>query len=282
MLKNYWEEKQSAIDLWVSPSALVTKTIMNAEKRQDVAFYLLSILLAGAGYGFQNKHYHAFSKSVFSRIKQIENEVILTANNGNRSRQYNREKDNQTWDIKEEVAGLISREAIQNRQLKQALFQEEEFKTYLLDLNLQQSEAQKVIAQNHLDRTKAEKEMTKLQTITGSEMMDAEGVTDKVLVIKIVDALKSHEGGWLWTIIDNQIPLWFIGRQGSSKTWTACSFALIRKYCLGMPVRHLIDEHARGVNWQIWNYLDAQTVTFDIEMMGTIFDSIVANWKLRI
>ncbi|MHC5732863.1 MAG: hypothetical protein ACYTXY_54275, partial [Nostoc sp.] len=75
------------------------------------------------------------------------------------------------------------------------------------------------------------------------------------MIHALVDALKSHEGGWLWRIIDNQTPLWFIGRQGSSKTWTACSFALVRKYCLGISIRHLIDEHARGVNWQIWNYL---------------------------
>ncbi|MEH1831188.1 MAG: hypothetical protein V7L29_03675 [Nostoc sp.] len=282
MLKSYWEEKQSAIDLSVSPSALVTKTVVNAEKGQDVGFYLLSIVLVGTGYGYQKKHYDAFSRNVFGKIKQIENDVILTANNGNRSRQYNREMDNQTWDIKEEVAGLISREAIQNRQVKQALFQEEEFKTHLLNLNLQQSEAQKAIAQNQLDRTKAEKEMTKLQSTTSSETRDAEGVTDKVLVIKMVDALKSHEGGWLWRIIDNQTPLWLIGRQGSSKTWTACSFALIRKYCLAIPVRYLIDEHARGVNGQIWKYLDAQTVTSDIDAMGNLFDSIVANWKLRI
>lgn len=281
MLKNYWEEKQSAIDLSVSPSALVTRTVVNAEKGQDIAFYLLSILLAGAGYGYQNKHYHACSRSVFSRIKQIENEVILTANNGNRSRQYNREIDNQTWDIKEEVAGLISREAIQNRQVKQALFQEEEFKTHLLHLNLQQSEAQKAIAQNHLEKTKAEKETGKLKHSNAEETRGVE-VTDKQLIHALVDALQSHEGGWLWRIIDNQTPLWFIGRQGSSKTWTACSFALVRKYCLGMAVRYLIDEHARGVNWQIWKYLDAQTVTSDIEAMGDIFDAIIANWKLRI
>lgn len=282
MLRSYWEEKQSAIDLSVSPSALVTKTVVNAEKGQDVGFYLASVLLVASGYGYQNKHYNAYSRNVFGKIKQIENDVILTANNGNRSRQYNQQMDNQTWDIKEEVAGLVSRDALQNRQVKQAIFAEEEFKTHLLNFTLQQSEAQKVIAHNQLDRTKTEKEMMKLQSTTGSEMRDAEGVTDKALVITMVDALKSHEGGWLWTIIDNQTPLWLIGRQGSSKTWTACSFALVRKYCLGMAVRYLIDEHARGVNGQIWKYLDAQTVTSDIEVMGNIFDSIVANWKLRI
>lgn len=281
MLKSHWEEKQSAIDLSVSPSALVTRTVDNAEKEQDIALYLVSILLVGAGYASQKRYYEAFSKSVFSRIKQIENEVILTANNGNRSRQYNREIDNQTWDIKEEVAGLISREAIQNRQVKQAVFQEEEFKAHLLNLNLQQSEAQKAIAQNQLERAKAEKEIHRMKHQSSEETRAAE-VTDKQLIAHLIDALKAHEDGWLWKVIDNQTPLWLIGRQGSSKTWTACSFALVRKYCLGMPVRHLMDEHARGVNWDIWKYLDAQTVTSEIEGMGDVFDSIVESWKLRI
>lgn len=281
MLKSYWEEKQSAIDLSVSPSALVTKTVVNAEKGQDVGFYLASVLLIASGYGYQNKHYNAYSKNVFGKIKQIENDVILTANNGNRSRQYNREMDNQTWDIKEEVAGLVSRDALQNRQVKQAIFAEEEFRTHVLNFTLQQSEAQKAIAHNQLDRTKAEKEISKLKNQNSEEARGVD-VTDKQLMDSVVDALKSHEDGWLWRIIDNQTPLWLIGRQGSSKTWTACSFALIRKYCLGMTVRYLIDEHARGVNGQIWKYLDAQTVTSDIEVMGDIFDAIIANWKLRI
>lgn len=282
MLKSFWEEKQSALDLSVSPSSLVIKTALNQQKKQDMAFYLSSILLIGAGYIYQKNIYDQQSKSIFTKIKQTENDIIINSNNANRSRLYNQAIDNQTWDTREEVAGLVSREAINNRSIKQALFHEEEFKTHILNFNLQQSEAQKNIAQNQLEKAKSEREIIKLTDSGKGETQKTTETTDTKLKNWLLAATRSHEGGWLWKIIDNQTPLWLIGRQGSSKTWTACSFALIRKYCLSMPIRYLIDEHAKGINYEIWQYLEAKTIISDIDDMAGIFGQIINNWKLRI
>lgn len=280
MLKTYWEDKQSSIDLSVSPSALLVHAVTNPQKSQDIGCYAASLLLVASGYFYQKQHYKKASEGVFRQVKQIENDILLTASNGNRSRNYTQGLDNQEWDIREEVAGLVSREAMNDRAIKQALFQEEEFKTHILHFGLQQSEAHKTIAQNYLDKAKTEKETRKV--MDSKEVTDTQKPTDAALKNALIEALKSHEGGWLWRIIDNQTPLWLIGRQGSSKTWTACSFALIRKYCLSMPVRFLVDEHARGVNGEIWQYLEPQTITSEIEDMKDCFDFIAQNWKLRI
>ncbi|MFM6135686.1 MAG: hypothetical protein ACKPCP_16260, partial [Sphaerospermopsis kisseleviana] len=76
----------------------------------------------------------------------------------------------------------------------------------------------------------------------------------------LIDALKQHEDGWLWTIISSLKPLWLIGNQGSGKTFTASSIALIRKYCLDAPVYYLIDRHATGDNAEVWKFLQSQNI----------------------
>jgi hypothetical protein len=274
MLKSYWEEKQTAIDLSVSPSSLLTKTVVNQQKLQDIILYGSSILLISLGYIYQKKYYTTKSKLIFSKIKQIENNVILTANNGNRARRYNTGIDNQEWDTKEEVAGLISREALLARQMKQALFAEEEFKVHLLSLGLEQSEAQKVIAQNNLDKVRAEKETAKILK-TPHEEVSSSSSPDVKLKNALVDALKSHEDGWLWTIISSIKPIFLYGDAGTGKTNTAVTFGLIRHHCLDIPVFRIADRHLNGENFDLWQLLEAKiSHDNDSSILEAIEDSL--------
>ncbi|MFM6912833.1 MAG: hypothetical protein ACKPKT_17995, partial [Dolichospermum sp.] len=71
----------------------------------------------------------------------------------------------------------------------------------------------------------------------------------------LIEQLKNHENGYLWTIINSLKPLWLIGNQGSGKTYTAGAIALIRKYCLYAPIEYLIDRHATGDNASVWKFL---------------------------
>ncbi|MFM6010732.1 MAG: hypothetical protein ACKO99_08850 [Dolichospermum sp.] len=68
----------------------------------------------------------------------------------------------------------------------------------------------------------------------------------------LIEQLKNHEDGYLWTIINSLKPLWLIGNQGSGKTYTAGAIALIRKYCLYAPIEYLIDRHATGDNASVF------------------------------
>ena len=140
---------------------------------------------------------------------------------------------------------------------------------------------QKEAVLDDLEIVKAKKE---IQKILGDKSTPDINTTasDKQLITDLIDALKAHEGGWMWKIIDNQTPLWLIGRQGCGKTWKAATFAMVRKYCLGMPVRHLIDEHATGDNTKIWKYLEPQEITASLDDIADTFDSICDSWKLRI
>ncbi|MFM6137059.1 MAG: hypothetical protein ACKPCP_23405, partial [Sphaerospermopsis kisseleviana] len=98
----------------------------------------------------------------------------------------------------------------------------------------------------------------------------------------LIDALKQHEDSWLWTIATNKKPLWIIGGMGSGKTWTSCTFALIRKYCLSADIDFLIDRHATGDNADVWKFLQPKiTAETETEITST-FQDLAQYWMDRI
>ncbi|MFM6223937.1 MAG: hypothetical protein ACKPDM_26930, partial [Dolichospermum sp.] len=83
-------------------------------------------------------------------------------------------------------------------------------------------------------------------------------------------------------IINSLKPLWLIGNQGSGKTYTASSIALIRKYCLDARVEYLLDRHATGDNAEVWKYLQPKNIAeIEEDIASTMQDNIIF-WGNRI
>ncbi|MFM5892390.1 MAG: hypothetical protein ACKOQS_29530, partial [Dolichospermum sp.] len=124
---------------------------------------------------------------------------------------------------------------------------------------LQLSELDKETAKNNLETLETQRKIDKL---SGKSIKDDQPKLspDEQLKTSLIDALKNHEDGYLWTIINSLKPLWLIGNQGSGKTYTASAIALIRKYCLYAPIEYLIDRHATGDNAEVWKYLQPQNI----------------------
>ncbi|MFM6220329.1 MAG: hypothetical protein ACKPDM_08155, partial [Dolichospermum sp.] len=116
---------------------------------------------------------------------------------------------------------------------------------------LQLSELDKETAKNNLETLETQRKIDKL---TGKAKADDQPKLSPNEELKniLIEQLKNHEDGWLWTIINSLKPLWLIGNQGSGKTYTAGAIALIRKYCLYAPIQYLIDRHATGDNAEVW------------------------------
>jgi hypothetical protein len=142
----------------------------------------------------------------------------------------------------------------------------------------------KTIAENLKDRAKADQERGKIEGKTKSEIAenDNQQSVDQQRATELIEALKAHEEGWLWKIIDNLTPLWLIGRQGSGKTYTSAAIALVRKHCLGIPIYYLIDRHATGDNSKAWRYLDTQNIAESEPDISTALDTLCEHWLLRI
>ncbi|MFM6133012.1 MAG: hypothetical protein ACKPCP_02370, partial [Sphaerospermopsis kisseleviana] len=98
----------------------------------------------------------------------------------------------------------------------------------------------------------------------------------------LIEALKQHEDGYLWTIISSLKPLWLIGNQGSGKTYTASSIALIRKYCLDAPVEYLLDRHATGDNAEVWRFLAPKNIAESEENIASMMQDNIIFWGNRI
>ena len=105
---------------------------------------------------------------------------------------------------------------------------------------------------------------------------------NELLKTSLIDALKNHEDGYLWNIINSLKPLWLTGNQGSGKTYTASAIALIRKYCLDASIYYLIDRHATGDNAEVWKFLKPQNIAECEEDITTAMQTCCMNWLDRI
>ncbi|MFM6472121.1 MAG: hypothetical protein ACKPGH_01230, partial [Dolichospermum sp.] len=146
---------------------------------------------------------------------------------------------------------------------------------------LQLSELDKETAKNNLETLETQRKIDKL---SGKSIKDDQPKLspDEQLKTSLIDALKNHEDGYLWTIINSLKPLWLIGNQGSGKTYTASAIALIRKYCLYAPIEYLIDRHATGDNAEVWKYLQPQNIAeVEQDIIHAMQQSII-YWENRI
>lgn len=135
----------------------------------------------------------------------------------------------------------------------------------------------KEIANNELSVAEIKRKLDKLNNVSAKQPSASEEFKNS-----LIDALKSHEDGYLWKIINSLKPLWLIGNQGSGKTYTAGAIALIRKYCLDAPIHQLIDRHATGDNADVWKLLEATSKAESEEEISQAFDECCSRWLSRI
>ncbi|MFK0735376.1 MAG: hypothetical protein ACIWVG_30275 [Gloeotrichia echinulata HAB0833] len=146
---------------------------------------------------------------------------------------------------------------------------------------MQLSAIDREISSNNLATAETNKKIDKI--INGSK--DSKAIAqaaDEQLKLSLIDALKSHEDGYLWKIINSLKPLWLIGNQGSGKTYTASAIALIRKYCLDASIYQLIDRHATGDNADVWKLLEATSKAESEDEISQAFDDCCNRWLQRI
>lgn len=178
----------------------------------------------------------------------------------------------------------ISLEELQQQYQRQAELEDLQFHNTKKQFAVADSVADKTVAENLRDKAKADQERNKIEGKTKDVHVDSNSnqSVDQQRANSLIQALKAHEDGWLWKIIDNLTPLWLIGRQGSGKTYTSAAIALVRKHCLGIPIYYLIDRHATGDNSKAWRYLDTQNVAESELEIGTALDGLCEHWLLRI
>lgn len=183
-----------------------------------------SALLAawGASKTLTNQQEEAIhSQFSMLKIKAIENDIIA----GNHLDLTQFSKAQQSEITKSAIARHMSETIDQMKSPGELALDDMEGRlqgeTALKQHELQLSEIDRHIADNRLGTAKATKELDKISNTKQDTNTATQVSPDEQLKNTLIDALKSHEDGYLWKIINSLKPLWLIGNQGSGKTYTA-------------------------------------------------------------
>jgi hypothetical protein len=258
--------------------------ILPPESPGAVSYGLFSSLFLIGAYGvskaltdYQEKSIHGQFKLL--KIKALEADIIEQSHLD----LFGFSKQNQ---------GLITKEVISRQTAENIAAMKSEGEVQLDHLNgqlqgqlslkshqLQLSELERETIKNNLETLETQRKIDKLnKPVADTKQLPA----SEELKNSLIEALKQHEDGYLWTIINSLKPLWLIGNQGSGKTYTASAIALIRKYCLDAPIEYLLDRHATGDNAEVWRYLAPKNIAeVETDIASTMQDNILF-WGNRI
>jgi hypothetical protein len=260
--------------------------ILPSEDPSAVVYGVLSSLFLLAAYGtskaltsYQEKSIHSQFKLL--KIKALENDLIeqshLDLFGFSKQNQSEITKQVISRQTAENIAAMKSENEVQLDHLNGQLQGQLSLKGHQLQL----SELERETIKNNLETLETQRKIDKLSGRGKPDEQPKLSPNDE-LKNSLIDALKSHENGYLWTIINSLKPLWLIGNQGSGKTYTASAIALIRKYCLGADIEYLLDRHATGDNAEVWRYLAAKNIAeVETDIAATMQDNILF-WGNRI
>ena len=234
--------------------------LLPPEDPKAVNFGLCASLFLLAAYGVSKALTDTQEKSIYSqfkllKIKALESDIIEQTHID----LFQFSKQNQS-EITKQVIARQTAETVQ--QLKSEgeiqldhLNGQLQGQLSLKGHQLQLSELEAQTAKNELETAETRRKLDKLN----KPVQDAKNpIPNEELKNSLVEVLKNHEDGWLWTVIKAAKPLWVIGEQGTGKTNTSVAIALIRKYCLNIPVYRIADRHLNGANSKVWKLLEAQ------------------------
>lgn len=230
------------------------------EDNKAVNYGLAASLLLSSAYGVSKALTDKQEEAIHSqfkllKIKALETDIIEQ----NHLDLFGFSKQNQSEVTKQAIArqtqevieAMKSPGELQLDHLNGTLQGELSFKNHELLL----SQMNREIADNRLSFTETNRKIDKaLKPAQNSKKPTA----NEELKDSLIEAVKNHEDGWLWTVIKAAKPLWIIGEQGTGKTNTSVSMGLIRKYCLNIPIFRIADRHLNGANSKVWKLLEAQ------------------------
>jgi hypothetical protein len=258
--------------------------ILPPEDPKAVSYGLCASLFLLSAYGvskaltnYQEKSIHSQFKLL--KIKALENDLIEQTHielfGFSKSNQAEITRQAIARQTQETIEAMKSQGELQLDHLNGQLQGQLSLKSHQLQL----SELDKETLKNNLETLETQRKIDKLN----KPVADTKQPTpNEQLKQSLIEALKGHEDGYLWTIISSLKPLWLIGNQGSGKTYTSAAIALIRKYCLDAPIYYLIDRHATGDNADVWKFLQSQNVAQSEEDIATAMADCGQYWLDRI
>ncbi len=122
------------------------------------------------------------------------------------------------------------------------------------NLQLQQLKAQ--IVEQQEKEAKHKSEVAKLNKTDKASKSTTENISaDEAAKQELIEKLKSHENGWLYTLAMTNKPIFIIGSQGSWKSYCSATIALCRYYLKGQKIVSITDPHFNKNADESWQEL---------------------------
>ncbi len=154
-------------------------------------------------------------------------------------------------------------------------------------LQLSFSESDKTISENELQTAKNYKELAKIR---GTEQQDTSAQETSTGFEEekqtLIEALKSHEDGWLWYLVQSFTPIIIYGKAGSYKSYSAACIALLKHYLIDAKVQSIADVDFNQNRNDSWKYLVPLEPTIygagiDWEDYGNAYSDAIERSKTR-
>lgn len=120
---------------------------------------------------------------------------------------------------------------------------------------LQLSELERETAKNNLEILKINKEGEGLSKDKKAKEEENKNTTKEDAKELLINALKNHEDGWLWYLVESFTPIIIYGKAGSYKSYTAASIALLKHYLIDASLESIADIDYEQNKNSSWKYL---------------------------
>ena len=147
------------------------------------------------------------------------------------------------------LMGDEEREIAAKQHDKGEQLEEASFNLQIATLNAQSAEQQEKETKHKVEAAKLSK--TDKSNKSGNSKISA----DEAAKEKLIEKLKSHENGWLYTLVMTNKPIFVIGSQGSWKSTCAATIALCRYYLKGQKIVAITDPHFNKNSDDAWKEL---------------------------
>ena len=256
MLAEVWERKQYEALKPLPENSFIIRDIPATKTTHW--WYLVSIASVGGGLLSWAKKCEKIELAAHYELEGYKTQIKIFGVNSREERDFKTDTVRNQWVGMRLETGLISQEAVNERYKKQSEVQDATHAAALKQFDAGNSEMDKTIAENLRDAAKADKERVKLQGKGGDcHTTPTTQNVDELRMAELIEALKAHEDGWLFDLINSVKPIFLIGDMGSAKTSMAVSLGLIREK-LGHIVFRIADKHLNGENSDKWNLLRAE------------------------
>lgn len=141
------------------------------------------------------------------------------------------------------------RELAAERYAKGERLDEAQFELQLAALRAQAAEQNEKEAKHKAETAKLNKPSKK----KGDSGTEPSG--DEAAKAELIEKLKEHEEGWLFTVVMTNKPVFVIGSQGSWKSYCSASIALARHYLKGQKIISIVDPHFNKNADEAWKEL---------------------------